>query len=74
MKRKEKIATIERHYRELEAAKKAVAKEVVFTLDLFDGKLSLADVMNTEIPFLDKLKECKMEALELNKNAAAKAI
>ena len=68
MKRKEKISIIEHNYRELEAAKKNIAKEVVYALDVFNGKLSLTDVMNTDIPFLEKLKECEIEAIERSKN------
>lgn len=63
--------TIDRHFRELEAAKFNVAKDIVYTLDLFDGKLSLTDVMNTPLPFLDKLKDAKYAANEKHKSGQA---
>lgn len=66
------MAIRERHYRELEAAKKRVASEIVYILDLFDGKISLSDAMNTEIPFLDKLKECRIEAIDRSKQLTGK--
>ena len=36
-------------------------------LDLFDGKLSLTDILQTEIPFLESLKEAKYRAIEKSK-------
>jgi hypothetical protein len=59
---------------ELEAAKKNVGREVVYVLDLFDGKLSLNDVLNTDIPFLNTLKKCKEEAIDRSRQKNSQLI
>lgn len=34
--------------------------EVVYLLDLFEGKVSLSEILNLEIPLLNHLKEAKL--------------
>jgi len=38
--------------------------EIVYLLDLFEGKLSLSEVLNTEIPLLTLLKKAKVRLNE----------
>lgn len=35
-------------------------------LDLFDGKLTLTDILNTDISLLGQLREAKLELLDQN--------
>jgi hypothetical protein len=43
---------------------------LVYLLDLFDGKLSLSEILNLEIPLLNQLKEAK---IRINKEIEEKA-
>jgi hypothetical protein len=38
--------------------------EVVYMLDLFDGKLSLSEILNLEIPLLNHLRTAKQKINE----------
>ena len=47
--------------------------EVVYMLDLFDGKLSLSEILNLEIPLLNHLRKAKQKINdEINKKNRAK--
>jgi hypothetical protein len=48
----------------LEEVKQLKSDEIVGMLDLFDGKITLGELLNYEIPFLEMLKKSK---LKLNK-------
>ena len=43
-------------YKEFLKAKDDRCKEIVYMLDAFQGQLSLQDVLNYELPFLNDLK------------------
>jgi hypothetical protein len=45
----------------LESIKDERALDIVYTLDLFDGKLSLGEIMNIDIPFLNRLRRAKIK-------------
>lgn len=45
-------------------ARKVKADNVVYMLELFGGKLSLTDVLDTEIPLLNQLREAKLRLIE----------
>lgn len=49
---------------EYRAIKKDKIKEIVLLLDLFDGKLSLADILNTDISLLNQLRDAKLEIID----------
>lgn len=44
--------------------KKEKAQEIVMLLDLFDGKITLTELLETDIPIINQLRDAK---LELNK-------
>ena len=44
--------------------KKAEAKELVSILDVFQGQLSLDEIMQIEKPFLDELLNARVEYLQ----------
>jgi hypothetical protein len=47
--------------------------EIVYMLDLFDGKLSLSEILNLEIPLLNHLRKAKQKINdEINKKNRAK--
>lgn len=62
--RREKIKIINENFDALEKAKESVADELVYLLDLFDGKLSLSDILNYEIPLLEALKQAKTRSIQ----------
>jgi len=57
---REKYEQKELNFEALEAAKAEKAEEIVYLLDLFDGKLSLSEILNVEVPLLNQLKIAKV--------------
>ena len=53
----EKLREINEKFLKLEARKDENALELAYMLDLFDGKLTLTELLNLEIPLLDRLKK-----------------
>ena len=49
---------------EIEIARKAKADNAVYMLELFGGKLSLTDVLDTDLPLLNQLHDAKVRLLE----------
>jgi len=47
-----------------ETAKNDRFDEIVGLLDLFDGKLTLDDLLGQDIPVLNKLKEAKLRSID----------
>jgi hypothetical protein len=45
----------------LEQVKADKAEEVVYLLDLFDGKITINELLNMEIPYLNQLKNAKIK-------------
>jgi len=45
----------------LEQVKAERAEEVVYLLDLFDGKITVNELLNMDIPYLNQLKDAKMK-------------
>ena len=43
----------------------------MYYLDLFEGRLSLTDILNTEIPLLESLREAKYRAIDRAKQQQA---
>jgi hypothetical protein len=58
------LKRIQENFVKLEEIKQMKADELVGMLDLFDGKLTLGDLLNYDIPLLEMLKRSK---LKLNK-------
>jgi hypothetical protein len=52
---------MEENYFKLEAIKDQKAMEIVYLLDIFEGKVSLGEILNTEIPLLNHLKKAKIK-------------
>lgn len=46
---------------EFEKIKQEKMNEILYMIEIFDGKLSLTEVMQYEIPFLNNLKAAKMK-------------
>jgi hypothetical protein len=59
--RKEKLRRIEGNFLRLEQIKAEKAEEVVYLLDLFDGKITINELLNMEIPYLNQLKNAKIK-------------
>ena len=56
-------------YKEFLTVKSNKCKEIVSMLDTFQGQLSLQDVLNYEIPFLNDLKEQRLKMMPQSKPA-----
>ena len=65
MKKKRELAIS--NAKALREVKNGKFDDIVATLELFNGQLSLNDVLNQDIPILNELKEAKMR---LNNNLA----
>ena len=65
MKKKRELAI--NNAKALREVKNGKFDDIVATLELFNGQLSLNDVLNQDIPILNELKEAKMR---LNNNLA----
>ena len=57
--RKSKINAANENAKQLKQVKADKMEEIVNTLDLFGGQLSLADILNYDIPFISELRETK---------------
>lgn len=49
-------------------------KAIVSMLDIFDKQLSFEDILNTELPLLYSLFDCRLEYIEEKKKAEAEAL
>lgn len=59
---------------EYRAIKKDKIKEIVLLLDLFDGKLSLADILNTDISLLNQLRDAKLEIIDQTSRSSKSSV
>ena len=56
-----------------EKLKKEKSQELVMLLDLFDGKITLTELLNTDIPLIQQLRDAKIELIhQQNPNKANK--
>lgn len=46
-----------------EKLKKEKSQELVTLLDLFDGKITLTELLNTDIPLIQQLRDAKIELI-----------
>jgi hypothetical protein len=60
----EKMNRIEENFLRLQSVTDEKILEIVYILDLFDGKLSLSEILNLEIPLLNHLKKAKQKINE----------
>lgn len=69
----EKLNKVEENFLRLQSTIDEKMLEVVYMLDLFDGKLSLSEILNLEIPLLNHLRKAKQKINdEINKKNRAK--
>jgi hypothetical protein len=59
--RNAKLRKIESNFVKLEQLKAEKAEEVVYLLDLFDGKMTINELLNMDIPYLNQLKNAKIK-------------
>jgi hypothetical protein len=52
---------MEANFIKLEQVKAEKAEEVVYLLDLFDGKMTVNELLNMDMPYLSQLKNAKMK-------------
>ena len=52
---------IEYNFIELNNLKSKLATEIVYLLELFGGKLSLTDILQTELPLLAAMRDAKIQ-------------
>lgn len=59
---------MEANFIQLEQVKAQKAEEIVYLLDIFDGKMTVNELLNLDIPFLNQLKSAKIKINnEINK-------
>jgi hypothetical protein len=56
-----KLRMMEANFLRLEQIKADRAEEVVYLLDLFDGKVTVNELLNMDIPYLNQLKNAKIK-------------
>lgn len=59
--RSAKLKRMESNFLRLEQVKAEKAEEVVYLLDLFDGKVTINELLNMDISYLNRLKNAKMK-------------
>jgi hypothetical protein len=52
---------MEGNFLKLEELKAQKAEEIIYLLDIFDGKITINELLNLDIPFLTQLKNAKMK-------------
>jgi hypothetical protein len=52
---------MEGNFLRLEEIKAQKAEEIMYLLDIFDGKMTINELLNLDIPFLTQLKNAKMK-------------
>jgi hypothetical protein len=52
---------MEGNFLKLEEIKAQKAEEIMYLLDIFDGKMTVNELLNLDIPFLNQLKNAKMK-------------
>lgn len=52
---------IESNFVKLEQVKAQRAEEVMYLLDLFDGKMTINELLNLDMPYLNQLKNAKIK-------------
>jgi len=52
---------MEENFLKLESVKNEKAEEIVYILDLFDGKITINELLNLDIPYLNQLKNAKIK-------------
>lgn len=65
--KQKKVKQINDNFTRLEAEKNSRVFDIVVMLEQFDGKLSLSDILNTDIPLLVKLKEQKERLVDMQR-------
>jgi hypothetical protein len=55
------LRIIEENFLKLESLKNERAEEVVYLLDLFDGKITINELLNLDISYLNQLKNAKIK-------------
>ena len=65
--RAKKIKRINDNYKELKQLQKEKANEIVDLLDLFNGNLSLSDILNQDIPLINSLRDEKINRINKGK-------
>ena len=58
--RKEKYAKIQNNYDTLKEVQNNKIEEILDDLELFNGKISLNDILNQEIPIINALRNAKI--------------
>jgi hypothetical protein len=56
-----KLRAMESNFIRLEQVKSEKAEEIVYILDLFDGKITVNEMLNMDIPYLNQLKNAKIK-------------
>jgi hypothetical protein len=56
-----KLRMMESNFIRLEQVKAEKAEEIVYILDLFDGKITINEMLNMDIPYLNQLKNAKIK-------------
>jgi hypothetical protein len=62
--RSKKIRVQNENFDGLEKAKTDEITEINYLLDLFEGRISLSEIMNMDIPVLNKMREVKEKSKE----------
>jgi len=56
-----KLKVIEGNFLRLEETKAQKAEEIMYLLDMFDGKITINELLNLEVPFLNQLRDAKIK-------------
>jgi hypothetical protein len=59
--RRMKLKVVEGSFLKLEELKAQKAEEIMYLLDIFDGKITINELLNLDIPFLSQLKDAKIK-------------
>jgi uncharacterized protein YfkK (UPF0435 family) len=59
--RRMKLKIIEGSFLKLEELKTQKAEELMYLLDVFDGKITINELLNLDIPFLNQLRDAKIK-------------
>lgn len=58
------MAKIQQNFNDLKDARKMKLDEIIDTIDVFNGAISLNDILNQDIPIIDALKNEKVSRLQ----------
>jgi hypothetical protein len=59
--RRMKLKIIEGSFLKLEELKAQKSEEIMYLLDIFDGKITINELLNLDIPFLNQLRDAKIK-------------